>query len=130
MNTSALSRGSSVTIPTATVRQVVEALLSHGKVRRGYLGIGTQPVRLAPSAAEQLDQEVGLMIVSVEAGSPAESGGLLQGDILVGVNGDSVQTVDELLMLLGSERVGTQVTVRVIRGGQPVEVAVTVGERE
>jgi S1-C subfamily serine protease len=130
MNTSALSRGSSVTIPTATVRRVVDALLSHGKVRRGYLGIGAQPVRLSSALAQQLDQEIGLMLVSVEAGSPAEKSGLLLGDILVGLNDYTVETIDELLMLLGGERVGTEAVVRVVRGGQLMDVAVTIGERE
>jgi S1-C subfamily serine protease len=130
LNTSALSRGSSVTIPAATIRSVVEALLSHGKVRRGYLGIGAQPVRLPTALAEQIDQEIGLMIVSIEAGSPAEKHGLLLGDILVGLDDYSIQTIDELLVLLGSERVGANVTVKVVRGGQLVDVAVTVGERE
>lgn len=130
MNTSALSRGSSVTIPAATVRRVVEALLSHGKVRRGYLGIGAQPVRLPAALAQQLDQEIGLMLVSVEPGSPAEKSGLLLGDILIGLNDFTVETIDELLMLLSAEQVGTEAVVRIVRGGQLMDVAVTVGERE
>lgn len=130
MNTSALSRGSSITIPAATVRRVVEALLSHGKVRRGYLGIGAQPVRLPAALAQQLDQEIGLMLVSVEPGSPAEKSGLLLGDILVGLNDYTVETIDKLLMLLSGERVGTEAVVRIVRGGQLMDVAVTVGERE
>ena len=130
MNTSALSRGSSVTIPAATVRRVVEALLSHGKVRRGYLGIGAQPVRLPAALAEQLDQEIGLMLVSVETGSPAEKSGLLLGDILIGLNDFTVETIDELLMLLSNEQAGTEAAVRIVRGGQLMDVAVTIGERE
>jgi serine protease DegQ len=112
------------------VRRVVEALLSHGKVRRGYLGIGAQPVRLPAALAQQLDQEIGLMLVSVEPGSPAEKSGLLLGDILVGLNDYTVETIDELLMLLSGERVGTEAVVRIVRGGQLMDVAVTVGERE
>lgn len=130
LNTSALSRGSSITIPTATIRRVVDALLTYGKVSRGYLGIGAQPVRLPAGLAEQLEQEIGLMIVSVEAGSPAEKGGLLLGDIVVGLNDYSLQTVDELLMLLTGDLVGKAATVRVVRGGQITEVSVTIGERE
>jgi S1-C subfamily serine protease len=130
LNTSALAHGSSLTIPVVTVRKVVEALLSHGKVRRGYLGIGAQPVRLPAALAEELDQEIGLMLVSVEADSPAEKGGLLLGDILVALDDYSVQSVDELLMLLGTDRVGTAVTLNIVRGGQLVDVAVTIGERE
>lgn len=130
MNTSALSRGSAVTIPTVTVRRVVDALLSHGKVKRGYLGIGAQPVRLPEALAQELDQEVGLMLVSVESGSPAESGGLLLGDILVSLDDFVIESVDELLALLSSDRVGSEVALRVVRGGQLINIGVTVGERE
>lgn len=130
LNTSALAHGSSITIPTATVRRVVEALLSHGKVRRGYLGVGAQPVRLPAALAESLDQEIGLMLVSVEPDSPAEKGGLLMGDILVALDDYELESVDTLLMLLGSDRVGEDITLNVVRGGQQVEVTVTVGERE
>ncbi len=130
LNTSALSRGSSLTIPTASVRKVVDALLSHGKVRRGYLGIGAQPVRLPAALAEELDQEVGLMLASIENDSPAEQGGLLLGDILVSLGDYTVEAVDELLMLLGSDQVGEETVVRVVRGGQLMDVTVTIGERE
>lgn len=130
LNTSALSRGNAITIPTASVRKVVDALLSHGKVRRGYLGIGAQPVRLPAALAEELDQEVGLMLVSIESDSPAEKDGLLMGDILVTLDDYSIEAVEQLLALLGSDRAGTQVALRVVRGGQLIDVAVTVGERE
>ena len=130
LNTSALSRGSAITIPTSTVRTVVEALLSHGKVRRGYLGIGAQPVRLPAPLAVQLEQEVGLMLVSIEAGSPAEQGGLLLGDILVALDDYVLESVDELLMQLGPDRVGSEINLRVIRGGNLLDVAVTPGERD
>lgn len=130
LNTSALLRGVSLAVPTPVVRRVVDALLTHGKVKRGYLGVGAQPVRLPQALAEQLDQEIGLMLLSVESGSPAERGGLLQGDILVALDGYPLQSVDELLTLLSGDRVGSQVTVRVVRGGQIIELTVQVGERE
>ncbi|MBZ0297212.1 MAG: S1C family serine protease [Anaerolineae bacterium] len=129
LNTSALSRGSSLTIPTTSVRKVVEALLSHGKVQRGYLGIGAQPVRLAAGVSEAAGQEIGLMVASVEEDSPAEKGGLLQGDIVIGLDGESVQVIDELLMMLDSDKVGQDVTVRIVRGGQIQDLTVTVSER-
>lgn len=130
LNTSALIRGASLTVPASVVRRVVDALLTHGKVKRGYLGVGAQPVRLPQALAEQLEQEIGLMLLSVESGSPAERGGLLQGDILVALDDYPLQSVDELLMLLSSDRVGDQIAVRAVRGGQIVELAVQVGERE
>lgn len=130
INTSALSRGTSLTIPTATVRSVVEALLSHGRVSRGYLGVGAQPVRLPANLKEELGQEVGLMLVQVDDDSPAEKGGLLLGDILVALDGYTVQVIDDLLMLLNSDRAGKQASARVIRGGQVLDVTLTIGERE
>jgi S1-C subfamily serine protease len=68
INTSALLRGTSLAVPTATVSRVVADLLAHGQVRRGYLGVGTQPARLPARLAEQLGQETGLLLVSVEPG--------------------------------------------------------------
>ncbi len=75
VNTAGIYRATANVIPTATVRRVVDALLAHGQVRRGYLGIGTQPVRLPRELAERLGQPSGLLIVSVQPGSPAGPGG-------------------------------------------------------
>ena len=129
INTSALLRGISLTVPTATVRKVVETLLAHGKVRRGYLGIGAGPVRLPSALAEQLGQETGLLLNSVEQDSPAERGGLVFGDTIVAADGEPVRHMDDLLALLSGERVGTEVSVKIVRGGQTQELTVTIGER-
>ncbi|MBI1880570.1 MAG: trypsin-like peptidase domain-containing protein [Chloroflexi bacterium] len=66
LNTSALMRGISLTVPTITLNRVAEMLVKHGKVRRGYLGVNTQPVRLPAALAQQLGQETGLLLVAVE----------------------------------------------------------------
>ena len=73
LNTSALSRGAALAVPFGTLGRVVEALLSRGRIRHGYLGVGAQPARLPNSLAKELGQETGLLLVSVEAGSPAEA---------------------------------------------------------
>jgi S1-C subfamily serine protease len=129
LNTSALLRGISLSVPTPTVRQVVETLLAHGQVRRGYLGVGAQPARLPADLAEGLGQETGLLLVSVEPGAPAAEAGLTLGDTIVALDGQAVRHMDELLALLGSDRVGASVPVRILRGGQTQELAVTIGER-
>ena len=128
LNTSALLRGISMTVPGATLSRVVEKLLAHGRIRRGYLGIGTQPVRLPSALAQELSQEIGLMLVAVEPDSPAESHGLLLGDTVVSLDGQQVRSVDELLALLSDERIGKDVSVRIVRSGAVQETAVTVGE--
>ncbi len=129
LNTSALLRGISLTVPAATLKQVVETLLTKGKVSRGYLGIGAQPARLPASLVQQLNQETGLLLVSVEPGGPAEKAGLVLGDVLVAIAGQPLRHMDDLLAALGGDRVGTTVPVRIARGGQLRDVNVTVGER-
>lgn len=128
LNTSALLRGVSLTVPAATMQQVVQTLLTKGKVSRGYLGIGAQPVRLPANIAQQLNQETGLLLVSVEPGGPADKAGLFLGDVVTGIGGQPVRHLDDLLGALTSDRVGTSVPVRIVRGGAMRDVSVTVGE--
>lgn len=129
LNTSALLRGISLTLPTPTLRRVVEALLTHGRVRRGYLGVGAQGVRLPAALEQQLGQETGLLLISVEPDGPAGRAGLLLGDTIVALDGQPVRHMDDLLALLGGERVGVSTPVRIVRGGVVQEMQVTVGER-
>ena len=129
LNSSALLRGISLAVPTGTLQRVVAALLAHGHMRRGYLGVSAQAVRLPAGLAEQLGQETGLLLGSVEAGSPAEHGGLFMGDTIVALDGQPVRHLDDLLGLLSGDRVGKGVPVRIVRGGQVVDVKVVIGEQ-
>ena len=128
INSSALMRGVSMTVPAATVKKAVETILAHGRMPRGYLGVGIQPVRLPDALQPQLSQETGLMLMSVEANSPAAQGGLLQGDVLVTLDGQAVRHVDELQTLLSSDRAGKPIPVRIVRGGQVHDLTVTIGQ--
>ena len=128
LNTSALLRGVSLAVPFGTIRRVVEALLAHGRITRSYLGVGSQPTRLPEGLANQLGQETGLLLVSVEPGSPAEEGKLFLGDTIVALDGQPVRHLDDLLSNLGGERIGNTVPVRIVRGGQVQEVNVTLRE--
>lgn len=129
LNSSALVRGVSVALPVTTLSSVVDTLVAHGRLRRGYLGISTQPVRLPAPTAEALAQETGLLIVGVEPDSPADQGGLVLGDAIVGVDGSRVRHHDDLLALLSGDRVGRKVPVRILRGGQDHTINLTIGER-
>jgi len=129
VNTSALARAAAVTIPAATVDRVVDQLLAGGRVRRGYLGIGTQPVRLPDAARAQAGgQAVGLIVVALEPGAPAEQGGMLLGDVLLALDGRPTADVDDVLAALGGDAVGRAVEARVLRAGEVRAVRVTVGE--
>lgn len=127
LNSSGLLRGFNVALPAPTLNRVVETLLTHGRVRRGYLGVGFHVVRL-PSGLS-LDQETGLLVTSVEEGSAAEGGGILMGDTIVALDGQTVGGPDDLLALLGGDAVGKEAPVKIVRSGQVQQLAVTVGER-
>jgi S1-C subfamily serine protease len=130
LNSSALSRGASMAIPVAVLRNVADALHKDGRVKRGFLGISTQPVSLAEGAAEKLGQATGLMIISAEKDGPADKGGLLQGDVLVGLGAHAVADIDDLQAALGPDTVAQATRVKIVRGGEVKEVTVTVGMRE
>lgn len=129
LNTSAITREGGLTVPVTTISRVVETLLAHGKIRRGYLGVGTQPVRLPETLWQSLGQETGLLIVSVETSSPAEKGGLLLGDVIVALDGQPVRFMDDFLASLSGDQIGKEAAVKILRGGQVQEVKVVLGER-
>lgn len=130
LNTSGLLRGISLAVPVATMRRVIDMLLAHGRVRRGYLGVGAQAVRLPAAVVQQASQETGLLLVSVNPGSPADKAGLLLGDAIILLDSQPIRSMDDLLVLLSGDRVGASVPVRIVRGGQVVELTVVIGERE
>ena len=122
-------RGVSRAIPIETANKVVDSLRTHGRIRRAYLGLGAQPVRLGEALQNELGQESGLLVVTVEADGPAQKAGLMQGDTIVSVDGDSVRQLDELFGKLRGLDVGSAHRFEVVRGGDLKEVSVTVGER-
>jgi S1-C subfamily serine protease len=128
INTSALVRGISVTLPTATVGRVTADLLEHGRIRRGYLGVSAQPARLPEDQARSLGQETGLLLASVEAESPASAAGLLLGDTLLSMDDLPLRHLDDLLSAL-ADRAGKKVSLTLLRGGQVQTCDVAVGER-
>jgi S1-C subfamily serine protease len=129
--TAALSRTSPIAIPNETVERVTDALLAHGTVPRGYLGVGLQPVAVPDHLRSKwsLTQESGLLIVSVQPEGPAEKGGLLLGDLLFELGGQRVADTDDVQAVLDGGSVGKTVRARVIRAGEPLELDITVGQR-
>ena len=132
LNTSGLTRGSALTIPVKGAWRVADALATHGSVKRGYLGVRSQPVDIpeAARAALKREQNHGLLVLWLEENGPAAKGNLFVGDILVGINGQPVSDPDDLFSALGSDTVGKSVAVEVLRGGRPETVNITVGERK
>ena len=131
VNTSGLARSMALTIPVATVNRVVEQLLSKGRIARGYLGLGMQRIPLPENLKSVLEPPVseGLIVISVETGGPADKAGALVGDIVIAIDGKPVSSTDDVQAILDPERVGKTVGVRIVRGGTPSELQLTVGER-
>lgn len=129
LNSSGLIRGISIALPTPTVRRTVEMLLAHGHVRRGYLGVGAQPVRLPESVARELGQDTGILLLSVETDSPASQAGLVLGDTIVGLGGSPVRHMDDLMGALGDESVGKSMAARVLRSGELIDKVIVIAER-
>lgn len=132
LNTSGLTPGSSLAIPVKVAWRIAEALAKHGSVKRGYLGVRTQPVEIPEAARTALkrEQKSGLLVVWLEENGPAQKGGLFVGDTLIAVGGQPVSDPDDLFAALNSETVGKPIAVEVLRGGKPETISVTVGERK
>ncbi len=128
--TTGLARGATLAIPISIALRVAETLTKQGTVKRGYLGVISQQVKLPPNQRGGQSQEHGLLVMRVEDASPAEQGGVLMGDILVSIDGQAVTNADDLLALLTGERVGKAVSLGVIRGGNLQSVSVTVGQKK
>jgi S1-C subfamily serine protease len=128
--TTGLVSGVALAIPAALAWGIAETIGSHGFVKRGFLGISSQPVEIPAAQRGGRAQERGLLVVRVEQGSPAGQAGLLLGDILVGLDGNVVADTDELQSLLAGDRVGRPVPVEVLRGGTLQTLTVTIGQRK
>ena len=131
INTSGFGNGGAITIPADIAWKIAETLAKHGKIKRGYLGIRSQTVEISADARKSLKREqgTGLLLVGLEADSPAGKGGLIVGDILVGVAGETVSHQDDLFVRLSGDVVGRSVAINVLRGGKLESVNVEIGER-
>ena len=131
VNSSGMSRQLQLAIPSAAVTRVVDELVRRGRLARPYLGVGTQPVSL-PEALRQrfnLEQPTAVIVVAVQPSSPAASAGLLMGDVIVSLGGTSITDPGDLASVLRPDHVGEEMTVSVLRGGEPRDIRITVGER-
>jgi S1-C subfamily serine protease len=138
--TSTRIRGTTVVIPASIAWKTASSVLEHGGLKRGYLGIAGQPVRLDGRSADistsaeavagtQVSRQAGLLIAAVTPESPAAAGGLLVGDIILALDGNPIQSPEDLFDLLWGDRVGSEVRLDILRGGVATQVPITVGER-
>jgi S1-C subfamily serine protease len=109
-------------IPSATIDRIASRLDAEGRIARGYLGLGLQPVKIEGDG-------VGAMVMSADASGPGARAGLRQGDVISQWNGHAIEGVGSMLRELGPDSVGTVVRVQAIRGGEPIEFDVTIAAR-
>jgi S1-C subfamily serine protease len=131
VNSGRLSRPFTTTLPGQTVNRVIDQLASRGYVRRGWLGAGMQPVRLQPALRARLGLEGdgGLLVVTVQTDGPAAVGGLLVGDVIIGIDRHPVAETEDVLKALSGDSLGRTLALDIVRGGRAEKVEVLVGER-
>ena len=131
INTAVAGFGLGLAVPiNDTTRTIVAALMSEGRFRRAYLGIGGGSRPLPPRLARELGRTTGVEVVDVAPGSPAAAAGLRPEDLIVAVDGRPVADVGEVQRLMVGDRIGATVSLDVIREGRPVELRLVPAELE
>ena len=131
MNTSALARAATITVPAATVERVVNEIVEHGGVFRPYLGLAMQAVAVPPELSSKLkmEQESALMVMQVEPASPSSEAGITLGDLIISINSQPVSGIEDVQRVLGKAKRGDSVDLGYVRGGQPASARVKLADR-
>jgi serine protease DegQ len=122
--------GSTLT-PAATVNNVVDTLLEKGRIPRGYLGVGLQPVRLPDALRQTLKREdrTAAIVLEIEPDSPANKAGLMIGDIIVSLGGHTISRLEDIHSKLHGSAIGKPFAISFVRGGALQNAEITVAER-
>jgi S1-C subfamily serine protease len=122
-------RRRNLVIPYATIARVIDPLLEQGHIARGWLGVGLQPVAIPDSHQQSTGQARGAMVLQLAANGPAQQAGVLPGDILLSVDEFRFGQRRGVASLLGPERIGKAVTLRLLRAGEMKEIGVVIAAR-
>jgi S1-C subfamily serine protease len=125
------ARFGAAVIPATIVNAVVDTLLQKGRIPRGYLGVGLQPVRLPEALRQSLhhDHKTAAIVLEVEPDGPAHKAGIVIGDIFVSLSGKPVTRLEDVHSQLEAGAIGKSLPLRFVRGGAIQEASVVVGER-
>jgi S1-C subfamily serine protease len=125
------ARFGAIGIPAPAVNRVVETLLQKGRIPRGYLGVGLQPVRLPDALRRTLKRgdKTAAIVLEVEPEGPADKAGIVIGDIFVALAGHTVTRLEDVHGELGAESIGKSLSLKFVRGGALQEASLVVGER-
>jgi S1-C subfamily serine protease len=121
-----------IAVPAAAVNGVVDVILQKGRVPRGYLGVGLQPVRLPEALRQSLPraEKTAAIVLEVEPESPAHKAGMVIGDILISLEGKPVTHLENVQSHLSAENIGKALAAKIIRGGAAQNLNIVVTERE
>jgi S1-C subfamily serine protease len=128
MNSWVFGRGDGRAIAMDVAERVVESLRTDGRIKRAYLGVGTQQVQLPESVRSKVSQESGLLVISVDPKSGADRAGIMQGDTLLAIDGAGTATLEDLYRKIRTLKVGGTTRVKIVRGGEVKELTLTVAE--
>ena len=125
------ARFGAIAVPAPTVNRVADTLLQKGRIPRGYLGVGLQPVRLPDALRKTLkrDDKTAAIVLEVEPEGPAHKAGIVIGDIFVALASHSVARLEDVQGQLGAESIGKSLPLKFVRGGALQEASIVVGER-
>jgi serine protease Do len=122
-------RGTTVVIPAALAWGIGEQIVRQGGTKQGFLGVSSTTVALPERQRGGRSQTHGLLVTGVVKGAPADTAGILVGDVILALDGRAVEEPEALLMLLRADRSAAASTLTVLRAGELREVGVTIGER-
>jgi S1-C subfamily serine protease len=125
------SPGGALALPVNVVNRVVDALLDKGRISRGYLGVGLQPIRLPENLRQALNrkEKTATIVLEVQPEGPAHKAGVVIGDILIGLNGVAVQRLEDVQAHLHAEEIGKTVNAEFLHGGERRETGIVIAER-
>ena len=117
-------------IPSNTARKVYNALITEGAVRRGAIGVGFHSAENNPALLRMFGADHGVVIDSVESGSPAERAGLRRGDVILSIEGKTINSTDELVTMISESPIGKKLRLDYLRDGKRLNADVEVGDRD
>ncbi|NSW83015.1 MAG: trypsin-like peptidase domain-containing protein [Syntrophothermus sp.] len=125
----ASAQGIGFAIPINTAKQVLDQLISKGKVERAYMGIGVSEITADTANSLGLSTTKGVLVAQVYSGTPAEKAGLHTGDVITAIDGKTVNNYDGLKTILDTKKAGQTITVKVIRNGSTKELPLTLAAK-
>ncbi len=129
INTALAGIGLGLAVPiNDAARAIISSLIRDGRVRRAVFGAAVAPRPLPRSIAARIGRRAAVQVMQVVPDGPADRGGLVQGDLLVSLDGEPLGDATDLQRLMTSERIGRRVPAVVVRGGQPRTLELTLDE--